>query len=284
MSDASYLSMFIPTCSKYFALSEVLLPRLLDLIKSTSLNIPIYLSTDDTGIISSPLEFRDIYILQGQSKNKEWASLTSNNLQKVPSEYVLLWLDDLIPTNYMVNELSLQDCLDHVRNENLDCLRIVTFFNKTASRAGFDFYFETLSSYMIARGSSIYHLPMLSPYRFSLIPSIWKRSSLIKLLEANKNMSPWQLEKRLTIPSDLETRFSSVSRSVVGIQNLVVKGKLWPRFAKKLKLPHKVTQSFDRMSRIQRFLFNMNLAKHIIFLCLIYFPFLLWNVRSSAQN
>jgi len=269
------ISFFIPTCSKYLVLAQVLVPKLAQLSDFLPYNISIYVSTDEPDVYGDTNDLTRITLLHGSSSKIDWTSLAVSHLRKINTEYVLLWLDDLIPSSNCCNTLSLQDLLGAMQLYDLDYIRLVTFFNKTASKNGFDYYIESLSAFLLARNSFVYQFPFSKPYSFSLMPAIWKRSSLLKILENNLGCSPWQLETSIQIPPDFRPRFAAVTRSVVGIQNLVIKGSLWPPSASKVNPPPSVLARFNLLQGYKRLLFSLNLIKHRLYLIFLYLPSLL---------
>ena len=275
MNPFDSISLFIPTCSKYLVLAQLLVPKLAQLSNFLPYSIPIYVSTDEPDVYGDTIDLSRITLLHGSSSKIDWTSLAVSHLRSINTDYVLLWLDDLIPSSNSFHMLSLHDLLGAMQLYDLDYIRLVTFFNKTASKHGFDYYIENLSAFLLARNSFIYQFPFSKPYSFSLMPAIWKRSSLLKILENNLGCSPWQLETSIQIPPDFCPTFAAVSRSVVGIQNLVIKGSLWPPSASKVNPPRSVLLRFNFLQGYKRLLFSFNLIKHRLFLTFLYLPSLL---------
>ncbi len=270
------LSIFVPTCSKYLVLTQLLVPSILTTLESTHADIHFYISTDEPDHNGYTQVLDNIKLLHESSSSIDWTTLTIKHLKSVPTEYVLFWLDDLVPTSAMNSSLGISELLCAMQLHNLDCLRLVSFFNKTCLRRGFENYIERLSAFAFAKKSPIYRLPLDSPYSFSLLPAIWRRSTLLRILENNPGASPWQLEKHIQIPLNFSPNFAALSRSAFGIENLVIKGHLWPKSASKFyPLPVSVLNHFQFLNGYGLILFTINLLKHNLYLVFYYIPFLI---------
>jgi hypothetical protein len=269
------LSIFVPTCSKYLALTQLLIPSIVTTLGPKHADIPFYISTDEPDHNGYAQVLDNVKLLHESASSIDWTTLTIRHLKSVPSDYVLLWLDDLVPTSHMNCSIGISEILCAMQLHNLDCLRLVSFFNKTCLRYGFEKYTERLSAFAFAGKSPIYRLPPDSPYSFSLLPAIWRRSTLLRILENNPGASPWQLEKHIQIPVNLSPSFAALSESAFGIQNLVIKGYLWPKSASKFyPLPVSILNHFQFLNGHRLALFTFNLLKHRLFLLFYYIPFL----------
>lgn len=276
MNDTPSLSVFVPTCSKYLVLTQVLVPSIISTLELSAPDLPFYISTDEPDNDGYTQALKNTRLLNESSSAIDWTNLTIKHLKSVPTEYVLLWLDDLVPTSAMNGSIGIMEILNAMQLHDLDCLRLISFFNKTCLKRGYEHCIERLSAFAFAKKSPIYRLPLDSPYSFSLLPAIWRRSTLLRLLENNPGASPWQLEKHIQIPLNFSLKFAALSESAFGIQNLVIKGYLWPKSASKFyPLPVSVLNHFQFLSGHKLFLFTINLLKHNLYLLFYYIPFLI---------
>lgn len=96
----------------------------------------------------------------------------------------------------------------------------------------------------------------LSPgthYRTSIVPSIWKKSILLKLLRDEENA--WQFEIFGSRRSDLYENFFSINEPIFKFDHVVIKGKIDRAIYKKLKLNEEHHElNFPIMTRWEYFL------------------------------
>jgi hypothetical protein len=276
MNNIPSLSVFVPTCSKYLVLTQVLVPSIVSTLELSAPDLPFYISTDEPDNNGYTQALGNTRLLNESSSAIDWTTLAIKHLKSVPTEYVLLWLDDLVPTSTMNGSIGIREILHAMQLHDLDCLRLISFFNKTCLRRGYEHCIERLSAFAFAKKSPIYRLPLDSPYSFSLLPTIWRRSTLLRILENNPGASPWQLEKHIQIPLNFSPKFAALSQSAFGIQNLVIKGHLWPKSASKFyPLPVSVFNHFQFLKGHALFLFTINLLKHNLYLLFCYIPLLI---------
>lgn len=276
MNDTSSLSVFVPTCSKYLVLTQLLVPSIISTLELSAPDLPFYISTDEPDSNGYTQALANTMLLNESSSAIDWTTLTIKHLKSVPTEYILLWLDDLVPTSIMNGSIGIGEILNAMELHNLDCIRLISFFNKTCLKRGYEHCIERLSAFAFAKKSPIYRLPLDSPYSFSLLPAIWRRSTLLRILENNPGASPWQLEKHIQMPLNFSPKFAALSESAFGIQNLVIKGHLWPKSVSKFyPLPVSILHHFQFLNGHRLFLFTINLLKHNLYLFFYYIPFLI---------
>jgi hypothetical protein len=131
---------------------------------------PIFLGTDS-------LQCQRIQTLVCQEEQLSWSSCLCEWLTQIKSEYLLVTLDDFILRN-LVSTTAIQHCLDFVAQKDVDCLKLVARPKP---------FYRDSDDPLFGR----YELSM--PYLVSLQASIWKRESLISLVQAGESI--WEFEQ-----------------------------------------------------------------------------------------
>ena len=111
MSDTPSLSVFVPTCSKYLVLTQVLVPSIVATLELSAPDLLFYISTDEPDTNGYTQALGNTSLLNESSSTIDWTTLTIKHLKSVPTEYVLLWLDDLIPTSTMNESIGIREIL-----------------------------------------------------------------------------------------------------------------------------------------------------------------------------
>lgn len=121
-------------------------------------------------------EFKNITFLECEGN---YSDRLRNGLKEIESEYILLSMDDYLLKS-KIDDDKLNRLLDLISNQD----------------AGYCKIHYARYGKVVDRKNKIKSLPLNVPYEVSLLPGIWKKECLIKVLGENKN--PWQTEVSLT--------------------------------------------------------------------------------------
>ena len=139
-----------------------------------------------------------------------WSSELLDALSALKTDYILLWLDDLIPTN-IPSLATIETRINWAIKHRVSYLRL----NPTPAGNG----------EVVAPG--IRRVPPGSLYRTSTILSVWRREVLMALLDPTE--SAWQFELIGSKRSDAHRDFFAPDTASVQVVNLLVKGFVDPR-------------------------------------------------------
>lgn len=164
----STLSVLICSCDRYQSVWNLHL----DYLEKYWANCPypIFLGTDS-------LTCDRVSTLNCKGKQIPWSLRVYEWLMQLDSNYVLITLDDFILRSPVSTE-NIQHCLDFSIQKQVDCIRLVA---------------RPKPFYQDANDSLIGKYELTMPYLVSLQASIWKRDSLISLIQDGESI--WEFEK-----------------------------------------------------------------------------------------
>jgi hypothetical protein len=209
---------------------------------------------------STPALPADFKILN-RKNGKTWSSELIDGLAQIKEDYLLLWLDDLVPLRINSFE-TIVDGINWLISNDGDYLRL----NPLPPGSGKKF------------GKSIVQILPGEIYRTSTVLSVWKKSTLIDLLSAGE--SAWDFEIKGSIRSDKYSKFYAFKNVSVFYKNLVVKGLINPKAESILNAFGVNTSHLKRlrMSRFQYFILNFyNLRSY-------FFQLIPFNYRRDVRN
>jgi hypothetical protein len=111
----------------------------------------------------------------------DWSSALSSVLEHIESEYIIYMQEDYIFTDY-VNQNKLDLIFDYVEKNDINYIR---FYTSPPGNG---------NSIELDSGLSIKEILPNSKWRTSLMVAIWKKQTLLSLLDTNQNINPWQFE------------------------------------------------------------------------------------------
>jgi hypothetical protein len=241
MSVESKLSILIPSCDKY----KSLLPHTISWIRNipTLASLPLCVSSN-----SFAYKFTDVNCIS-TGFQRSWSAELLIALKQVETEYLLIILDDLISSSSNVNESCLEKFIGLALGLSFDYLCLVDPRYKLIA---------TTKTDLLAQA-----IPVNYPYRLSLLPAIWKKTSLICLLRVSE--SAWEFERNGSKRSRKYQKWMISSGTVIGTSNLIIKGKI---NASNLGLTdiEENQLDFPKQSRIESFIFSLNVLKHNLLL------------------
>jgi hypothetical protein len=121
----------------------------------------------------------------------DWSSALLSLLKSIDSDYVIYMQEDYVFTNY-VDQDKLNSIFNYAKQNDVNYIR---FYTGPPGNG---------NSVEIEPGLSIREILPGTKWRTSLMVAIWKRESLISLLDSHQNINPWQFE---TISSDHMDKF-----------------------------------------------------------------------------
>ena len=166
------VAILINSCDAYIDVVDLNLHALKEFWPE--LNFPIYLNTESSKFKSDLFEIININAKDPEYYN--WGSRFRNSLLNIKEEFVITLLDDFILENEvnveMVNKIILSMQLD----SNFDC-----------------YYLEYAKHHMIYdKVKGFYRLENKNYYLVNTGPAIWRRETLLRLVEPGDN--PWAWE------------------------------------------------------------------------------------------
>ena len=135
-----------------------------------------------------------------------WSSNLSIALKQIYTDYVLIMLDDVFIDQKVDN-----NNFNIIVNDFIECNgNYLKFLAQPKSRL------KSSSQYF-------YVLPPKTLYRSTAVFALWKKSTLLDLLEENEN--PWEFEDKASIRSDKYDEFFVVKKNFFKYIHGVVRGK-----------------------------------------------------------
>jgi len=205
---SAHCDLLVASCDAYVQEAEVTIRQLVAL--GFAENFAMHIALGDRNLLS-----RAVPVLRSDPRGT-WSSALSQVLAKLDRPYVLLWLDDFVPTK-VVSLAQLQRLVDWTVHADANYLRI----NPTPRGSG------------AIVAPNVREIPSGSPYRTSTILSIWRRTVLMDLLDPAE--SAWQFEVAGSVRSDRLGGFFAHDVPLVDTANLVVKGLIDPRAERMLR-------------------------------------------------
>ena len=170
-----------------------------------------------------------------------WSDNLKKGLGSVKNKYVLLMIDDLI-INKKISNSYFRKILHWMNMKNPNYVRL---HNSNSPK-----YYDDLLGIIYSS----------DPYKTSTMPSIWKKSTLIKLLKNGE--SAWDFEIIGSKRAKKFNGFFSVYKSIVFYDNAIIKGK----WQKSVALKYKIKNS-DRfiMTTMEQNIYNLRVLRSKLF-------------------
>jgi hypothetical protein len=165
--------------------------------------------------------------------DRSWSDTLLAGLQRVPEEIVLLWIDDHFVSKPVSTE-KIVAAIEAFKSVDGNYLRLQSL---PKADARFNEHFGVVWSGSI--------------YRTSTIASVWKKSIFTQLLRSGE--SAWDFETEGSVRSDKYDGFSPSWHDCFQIQNLLIKGRIWPASQRRIERSLGRTLCLDRpvMSRAE---------------------------------
>ena len=170
-----------------------------------------------------------------------WSANLKKGIKILKKEYVILLIDDLI-----INKTISKDYFNKISNwlkfNNPNYLRLHISFKP-------DYYDSLIGT-----------LPKKSPYKISLMPSIWNRSFLSKILKSGE--SAWEFEIKGSKRAYSYDKFFSTHDQFISYENSIIKGKWQRHIARKLKINKNLRPV---MSLNEQYVYNFKVLRSVLF-------------------
>ncbi len=170
-----------------------------------------------------------------------WSNNLIKGLESLKKDYVMLFVDDLI-INKIISVNYFNKISNWVNSNKPNYLRLHISFKPN--------YYDDF----------IGILPKKSPYKASLMPSIWKKNFLKKILKSRE--SAWDFEIKGSKRAFNYNGFFSLYDNFIHYNNSIIKGKWQRSMVKKLKINNSSRQT---MNPREQFLYNMMVYRSKIF-------------------
>lgn len=178
-----------------------------------------------------------------------WSSNLSIAIKQIHTDYVLIMLDDVF-----INQKVDNNAFNSIVNDFIECKgNYLKFLAQPKSRL------KSSSQYFNV-------VPPNTLYRATAVFALWKKSTLLNLLEENEN--PWEFEDRASIRSDKYDGFFVVKKNFFNYIHGVIRGKFINSSYKKIIGQHPemsslLTRQVYPLTGEIKLYFNM--LRHILF-------------------
>jgi hypothetical protein len=204
------VEILVPSCNNYSDVWPFLFESINKYWPDLNLNINIICNG------KRPLGIHDKFKFIDVGEDKGWSANLKLALNKIDSDYIFLWIDDLILCE-TVDNYKFNDILLNFLKVNGSYLR----FNPVPK---YDFIYNDFFG-EIANNAI---------YRTSTVMTIWDKDILLNLLREDE--SAWEFEYNSIFRAKELSHFFVVYKSVFEFKNVIVKGKWHARELKWLKL------------------------------------------------
>lgn len=247
-SQFTDIAILVPSCDRYSSLWPYTVGWIL---KNEVLSeLPLYVSSNSLRALGA--------ISLAVGTQRSWSEELLIALQKIPQAHIILILDDLISSNYQVSDSQLRIAIQTAFKESYDYLRLVDLRNKSSIAPSKQVLFSQISSEF--------------PYRLSLLPAVWKKSTLQSLLQSCE--SAWDFERKGSARSRKYINWMTCSTTVIGTYNLIIKGKCYSRDLQRSGIP-RTKLSFPSQNEMEGLLFGLNVIKHKLWIQILHYWFAL---------
>ena len=166
-----------------------------------------------------------------------WSDNLKKGLKSIKKKYIILFIDDLI-VNETISSKYFNNISNWINLNNPNYVRLhISFYP--------DYYNPTVGI-----------LPAKFPYKASLMPSLWKKEILLKLLKNGE--SAWEFELEGSKRAFNYDKFFSVYENFISYDNSIIKGKWQRPIVKKLKIS-RITRPM--MSYAEQIIYNLKVLR-----------------------
>ena len=170
-----------------------------------------------------------------------WSDNLKKGIKSLKKEYVLLLIDDLIINKTISNNYFIK-ISNWIKFNSPNYLRLHISFKPN--------YYDGL----------IGVLPKISPYKVSLMPSIWKRNFLSKML--NSKETAWDFEIKGSKRAYNYGKFFSTYNQFISYDNSIIKGKWQRHIARKLKINKNLRPV---LTPSEQYIYNLKVLRSVLF-------------------
>lgn len=177
------LSLILYTSENYIPIAKLFVQEFNKF--SNGLSIPKYIVSNnfkcETDFNSMGFEKVDCNIPHCDG-GSHFSKVMLNSLEQVKTDYIILFLEDYILTkNIKINVLN--NVINLMKNENIDHISLMSYEGDDWEILNLDYKTYDLKDNIFLKMNEKYR------YMFSVQPCIWKKDSLIKILNHNNNIT-----------------------------------------------------------------------------------------------
>ena len=174
-------------------------------------------------------------------KDISWSGNLLKGLSKIDSDYVIIMIDDLLLNRKISNNYFFK-ITKWIKHNNPNYLRL---HNSTRTQN---------------HDKLIGKIPIKTPYKVSLMPGIWNKKFLEKILKKGENA--WEFEKFGSKRAYYEKNFFSLHKNFFFYDNAIIKGKWQKHIALKYNVAF---HSRSPMSDFDQLIYNLKIFRSKIF-------------------
>ena len=174
-------------------------------------------------------------------EDTSWSANLKKGIKSLKKKYVMLFIDDLI-INKTISHNYFTKISNWLKFNSPNYLRLHISFKP-------DYYDGLIGA-----------LPKISPYKVSLMPSIWNRNFLSKML--NSEESAWDFEIKGSKRAYKYDKFFSTQHQFISYDNSIIKGKWQRHIARKLKINKNLRPV---MSLGEQYVYNLKVLRSALF-------------------
>jgi hypothetical protein len=182
------LSLLVYTNQTYLPIAELCLEQIIKHFKE--IDIKKYITSnsfdenfkfDEMGIETLPTS------VSFSEKSSHFSEVLIKALEKIPSKYILFFLDDYFIIND-VKKSVLENLISVMDDETIDYISLMSYDYNDWETLNIDFKKYSLPDNSLINFNYSYY------YMFSVQPCIWNKESLITILQHNKNIGVHDLD------------------------------------------------------------------------------------------
>lgn len=239
MSNIKNMAVLVLSCDKYSSLWDVFFDRFFKYWPNCT--HPIYLVSNFLQYTKDP-RVQTLNI----GKDVDWSSNLLLALKEVKQDHILVLIEDA-PFDSKVDSEKINDIFSIFIENNMNHLNLKGSPKPNGNVN--EFYGEVLSGTL---------------YRTSLVPCLWKKEMLFKLLQPGE--TAWDFEIVGSVRSEHYSGFYSLNNNIFNLLHIIIKGKIERSAFKKLVATGEADKiRFPSMSMMNSFVFNLLLFRSFVF-------------------
>jgi hypothetical protein len=195
--------------------------------------------------------FLDIYLMTTKDRpsiekvkvlpsevDMDWSSNLRFALNQIDSEYLMLIMDDVF-IDSEINEQQVLELVGIMERKGIDYINLKS----------------TPTKFIERKRSDLVRLPVNRMYRTAVVPTIWKKSTLLDLLRDGE--TAWQFEIRGSDRSRKYERFYVLPKPLFCWIHVIVQGKLTRKAERQLKKYELDQLDFEKMNFFENLKFYL---------------------------
>jgi hypothetical protein len=217
------IALLVVSCDAYSDLWE----PAIDLIEEEWKDIPFEIYWGSNFKILNRADIKNISV----GEDKSWCKNIDLMLDKIPTDYVIVLLEDFFLTDSPDNE-AIMEIFACVKSKNIDCCRLIPNEGKRG---------KTIAQ---LNNIDLVEIPRNTPYRISTQIAIWQKKFLRTLL--NPKFSAWEFEGvNSKIVDEFFFNICAVNKPVIFYKHAIERGKWLPQGIENVR-SHNLKVDFDK--------------------------------------